>query len=66
MSGKYPKTRNTPVGKCPMCDCDMFEEVAEKTYGGPGHETVYYEKFVACSDCRYMEDYEPEEKGNDD
>lgn len=58
ISGKIPKTRNNPVGKCPNCRGNLFEEVSERSYGDPGNETVFFEKFLACGSCRYCEDIE--------
>lgn len=58
----YPKTKDISVGDCPECGGKLFEEIAEKTYGSPDNESVYYEKFIACVDCPYQKDYVPEEK----
>lgn len=61
MSGTIPKTKLHSVGECPECGGKMFEEVAEKSYGLPDHEVVYYEKFLGCADCPHTEEYDPGE-----
>ncbi len=56
-----PKTSNFPIGKCPECNGDLFEEVEEKGDYHPDHEFIYYEKFIACSMCPFTKEYDAED-----
>ena len=48
-----PKTRLHPIGKCPECNANLFEEAQEKGDYHPDHEFIYYELYAVCESCDY-------------
>lgn len=50
-----PETRLKPIGKCPDCGDNLFEESIEKGDYYPDHEFIYYEICAVCVNCDYCQ-----------
>jgi hypothetical protein len=53
-----PKLRLHPVGKCPECGGDVYEEAHETGDYHPDHEMIYYNIVEECRDCGWYKHQE--------